>query len=391
MRPLGGTLATAEDPLPQLVAQLRAAFAVDAVAVLRETPDSGWVVEASDGEPVPTRPEAATQSVPIGPLETLVVAGGALSDDDVDVLRSFAAQVQVAVERRRLRADVAAAVGLAEANELRTALLAAVSHDLRTPLASIKASVTSLLQQDVQWTAEATREFLETIDEETDRLNALVGNLLDMSRLQTGAMQLVMREVGLEEVVPSALAALPERPIAVVLDLPETLPRVRADAGLLERAVANVVDNALRVVAAGSAGAGRGGGRAPPGRPPGDRPRTGHPRRAAGPRLPAVPAPRRQSRNGTGVGLGLAVARGFVEAMGGEIDGRGHAGRRPDHGDQSPVGRAMSAARVLVVDDEPQIRRALGINLRARGYEVDLAETGRAARWSSPLATIRTS
>jgi two-component system sensor histidine kinase KdpD len=192
-------------------------------------------VEAAAGEPVPVTPDQASFSVPIGPLEVLAVVGGSLSDDDHDVLRSFASQVQVAVERRRLRADVAAAAGLAEANELRTALLAAVSHDLRTPLSSIKASVTSLLQRDVAWTPEATHEFLATIDEETDRLNSLVGNLLDMSRLQTGAMQLVMREVGLEEVVPRALAGLPDRPAGVVLDIPETLPRVRADAGLLER------------------------------------------------------------------------------------------------------------------------------------------------------------
>src|SRR5207344_1129714 len=180
-------------------------------------------------------------SVPIGVTEQLVVVGPALSDEDLDVLRAFAAQVQVAVERRRLRADVEAAAGLAEANELRTALLAAVSHDLRTPLASIKASVTSLLQRDVAWTPDATREFLETIDEESDRLNALVGNLLDMSRLQTGAVNLVMRDVGLEEVVPRALDSRPDGPGPGVLDLPETLPRVNADGGLLERAVANII------------------------------------------------------------------------------------------------------------------------------------------------------
>src|SRR5262249_34389587 len=151
---------------------------------------------------------------------------------------------QLALESRRLRARVEAAAGLAEANELRTALLAAVSHDLRTPLASIKASVTSLLQRDVVWTPEATTEFLSTIDEETDRLNALVGNLLDMSRLQTGVVNLVMREVGYDEVVPRALAGLPESPIPVLINVPETLPRVRADAALLERVVANLADNA---------------------------------------------------------------------------------------------------------------------------------------------------
>ncbi|MGZ6925747.1 MAG: DUF4118 domain-containing protein [Acidimicrobiia bacterium] len=316
---LGGTLATSDDPLPQLVAQLRAAFSAGSVAVLHETSPGQYSVEAAAGEPVVARPEDGAFSVPIGSGAQLVVGGTDLSEEDLDVLRSFAAQVQVAVERRRLRADVAAAEGLAEANELRTALLAAVSHDLRTPLASIKASVTSLLQRDVAWTPEATREFLETIDEESDRLNSLVGNLLDMSRLQTGALQLVVREVGLEEIVPRAIAGLPDRAVPVVLDIPETLPRVKADAGLLERAVANIVDNARAWS-------------------PEDRPV----RVEAGPVLnrvdlrvidhgPGIPDAERElvfrpfqrlgdnPSNGTGVGLGLAVARGFVEAMGGEL------------------------------------------------------------------------
>ncbi len=315
---LGGTLATSDDPLPQLVAQLRAAFSAGAVAVLREQ-DGQYLVEAAAGEPVPAVPTDAAFAVPIGPLEQLVVGGADLSDEDLDVLRSFAAQVQVAVERRRLRADVAAAAGLAEANELRTALLAAVSNDLRTPLASIKASVTSLLQRDVDWTPEATREFLETIDEESDRLNSLVGNLLDMSRLQTGALQLVMRDVGLEEVVPRALAGLPDRPAPVVLDLPETLPRVKADAGLLERAVANLVDNARAW--------------SPPDRSV--RVEAGAVPRRVDLRVidhgPGIPLDQRElifqpfqrlgdnPTDGTGVGLGLAVARGFVEAMGGDL------------------------------------------------------------------------
>ena len=149
---LGGTLVTTDDPLPQLVAQLHAAFTADAVAVMRELPAGTWEIEAVAGAPVPSGPEDGDFSVPIGPSEALVVTGQAISEEDKEVLRSFAAQVQVAVERRRLRADVEAAAGLAEANELRTALLAAVSHDLRTPLASIKASVTSLLQRDVAWT-----------------------------------------------------------------------------------------------------------------------------------------------------------------------------------------------------------------------------------------------
>src|SRR6202022_2646718 len=127
---------------------------------------------------------------------------------------------------------------------LRAALRAAVSHDLRTPLSSIKAAATSLLQQDVDWTPQATRELLATIDEESDRLNPLVGNLLDMSRLQSGALELVMRDVGLEEVAPAAIKGLGDRAQTVELSVDESLPRVRADAALLARAVANIVDNA---------------------------------------------------------------------------------------------------------------------------------------------------
>jgi len=247
----------------------------------------------------------------------LVLTSDALGDDDREVLRAFTGQVALAVQQRELRADAERAAGLAEANELRTALLAAVSHDLRTPLSSIKASVSSLLQRDVDFTPSATRELLETIDEGADRLNHLIGNLLDMSRLQTGALQLVMRDVGLEEVLPVALAGLTQAE-RVEVDVEETLPRVRADAALLERAIANVVENAiawsppgmsvrveacvaqqrvdLHVVDRG------------PGIPPAQREDVFRPFQRLGDRS-----------NGSGVGLGLAVARGFVEAMGGEL------------------------------------------------------------------------
>lgn len=316
---LGGTLVASDDPLPALVGRLRDAFGLGALAVL-EPDDSGWVQLAAAGEPVPSRPEDADVVLSIGRARLVGVGvGAALGPDDLDVLRSFASQVSLALERRDLRAEAATAESLAEANELRTALLAAVSHDLRTPLASIKASVTSLLQRDVTWTPDATHELLTTIDEETDRLDTLVGNLLDMSRLQTGALQLVLRDVGLEEVVPRALATAPQRPVSVLVEVPETLPRVRADAALLERAVANLVDNArlwsspgtsVRVVA------GAVGDRVDlrvvdhgPGIRPAQREAVFQPFQRLGD----------NATNGTGVGLGLAVARGFVHAMGGEL------------------------------------------------------------------------
>jgi two-component system sensor histidine kinase KdpD len=313
---MSGTLSASNDPLPQLVSQLQVAFDADRVAVLASDGDN-WDVLASSGDGAPPRPEQADVVIPLHGTEVLVLSGDALGDDDREVLRAFAGQVAIAVQQRELRADADRAAGLQEANELRTALLAAVSHDLRTPLSSIKAAVSSLLQRDVDFTPSATRELLETIDEGSDRLNHLVGNLLDMSRLQTGALQLVMRDVGLDEVVPVAVAALihAER---VDVDVDETLPRVRADAALLERAIANVVENAL----AWSPGAGRVRVEAV----------------ATQDRVdlhvvdqgPGIPVARREDvfrpfqrlgdrSNGSGVGLGLAVARGFLEAMGGRI------------------------------------------------------------------------
>lgn len=315
---LSATLISEHDPLPALMAGMRSAFGCTSTAVLRRSGD-GWRVESSAGEPVPTTPDEAQVSVPLDADTVFAVSGPSLGEDELELLRAFTGQLALVVERRRLRAEAAAAEGLAEASELRTALLAAVSHDLRTPLASIKAAVTSLLQPDVEWTTDARRELLSTIDEETDRLNTLVGNLLDMSRLQTGALELVLREVGFDEVVPAALQGLGDAGTdRIVVEVSETLPRVKADAALLERAVANLVANAVHA--------------SPPDRPV---------RVVAGDVLhrvelrvvdegPGIPPDRRDDvfrpfqrlgdrPNGSGVGLGLAVARGFVEAMDGEL------------------------------------------------------------------------
>jgi two-component system, OmpR family, sensor histidine kinase KdpD len=314
---LGGQLMAEENPLPLLIGTLRTAFGLSAVAVLQQS-GGGWRVETSTGTPVPETPEDGDLSIAIDTEMQLVVVGPGLAADDLSLLQAFTGQLALALERRQLRAEAAVAAGLAEANDLRAALLAAVSHDLRTPLSSIKAAVTSLLQQDIDWTPQATHELLATIDEEADRLNTLVGNLLDMSRLQSGALQLVMRDVGLEEVVPAAIKGLGERAQSVDVSVDETMTRVHADAALLERAVANIVGNALawspadRPVRIDACTVGervdlrvvdRG-----PGIPPDQRDRMFQPFQRLGD----------QSNNG-GTGLGLAVARGFVDAMGGAI------------------------------------------------------------------------
>ncbi|MFP5327764.1 MAG: DUF4118 domain-containing protein [Acidimicrobiia bacterium] len=219
-----------------------------------------------------------------------------------------------ATESAAVRAEAAA---LDRANELRTALLSAVSHDLRTPLASIKASVSSLRAHDVRWSEAETAEFLAAIEEDTDRLNRLVGNLLDMSRLQAGALELTRHPVGLDELVANALDSLGKPVAALDVHVPENLPLALVDPGLFERAVANIVANALRW--------------SPPEHPVRICARVRAPDLELvisdrGPGIPAgsrtrifQPFQRLGDHGGGGVGLGLAIASGFIEAMGGEL------------------------------------------------------------------------
>ena len=168
-------------------------------------------MEATSGDRVPESPEAGSLTVDLDDEHVLVLAGTPIRSEDQRVLDAFAKELAASVELGELEAEAETAGTLAAANELRAALLSAVSHDLRTPIAAVKASVTSLLQDDVDWTPEARHEFLRTIDEETDRLNALVGNLLDMSRLQTGALEISSTPVGLEEVLPAAVRSIAAR------------------------------------------------------------------------------------------------------------------------------------------------------------------------------------
>ena len=235
--------------------------------------------------------------------------------------------------------------------------------------------MTSLLQPDVELERRAAeRELLETIDEETDRLNNLVGNLLDMSRLQTGALELVLRDVGLDEVVPAALhGPRRTRPTASSSTSPRRCPPVRADAALLERAVANVVANALHASPARPCRSASSPARCSTGSSCASSTRVRASRRTSASEVFRPFQRLGDSPNGSGVGLGLAVARGFVEAMDGELADRRHARRRHDRWSSSfpAVAASMTASRVLVVDDEPQILRALahqppGARLRRR-------------------------
>jgi two-component system sensor histidine kinase KdpD len=305
-------------PAATVLESLVRVLGLQGAAVLHRVED-GWRLEAGAGERAPESPDAGSTTITLDADHLLALAGPPLRSEDQRVLDAFARELAASVELGELEAEAQTAGALSAANALRSALLAAVSHDLRTPLAAIKASVTSLRQRDVEWTPEARDEFLATIDEETDRLDALVGNLLDMSRLQTGALEISTAPVGLDEVLPAALTSIGAPTGAVRFDVSDALPRVLADRGLLERALANVIANAIRFSPAGN----------PPSITAGVVDGTVDIRVVD--RGPGVPAEERErlfkpfqrlgdAGQSEGVGLGLAVAKGFVEAMGGEIE-----------------------------------------------------------------------
>ncbi|WP_028810529.1 sensor histidine kinase [Streptomyces flavidovirens] len=315
---LAGSVLRGETTLDALLERVRETFAMDSVALLERASDvEPWTCAGSVGRNPVGRPEDADVDMPVGDHMALALSGRVLPAEDRRVLGAFAAQAAVVLDRQRLQHQADQARDLAEGNRIRTALLAAVSHDLRTPLAAIKASVTSLRSDDVEWSPEDQAELLAGIEEGADRLDHLVGNLLDMSRLQTGTVKPIIREIDLDEVVPMALGGVPED--SVVLDIPEDLAMVRVDAGLLERAVANIVENAVKyspdgepVLVSASPIADRVEVRVVdrgPGVPDDAKDRIFAPFQRYG------DAPR-----GAGVGLGLAVARGFAEAMGATLN-----------------------------------------------------------------------
>ncbi len=314
---LAGALLSEGDPLPEIMRQLLATFGLQSAAVLRPAPNKAWSVVAHAGTPGPTHPHEATATADLPDDDVFAYVGPSLTADERRVLNAFVSQLAVALASRELRAEAASATTLAEADALRTALLRAVSHDLRTPLASIKAAASTLLADDLCLDDDTVHQLHTTIEEEVDRLDELVHNLLAMSRLQAGALDLATTDVALDEVVGRALVSLGERAAAVVVDVPDSLPRVSADPALLERAIANVVDNALSWsppetavrIEAGSVGdrlvlrvIDRGRGISPE-----DRDQVFQPFQRLGDATPG------------GVGLGLAVARGFTEALGGEL------------------------------------------------------------------------
>ncbi|WP_137724265.1 sensor histidine kinase [Prescottella subtropica] len=306
--------------LPALLEKVRETYAQHGVSVVHRR---DGVISAAGTTPPAAVDAADTVCESSDGEYTLLLAGSELGARDRKVLYAVTNQAVGLIRQRQLAEEAGQAQALAEADRLRRSLLSAVSHDLRTPLAAVKAAVSSLRSDDIEFSPEDTAELLATVEESADQLTALVGNLLDSSRLAAGVVTPTLRRVYLEEVVHRAL-------VGVGYGGPGTARRVRdqvkvevggatvmADAGLLERVIANLVDNALRYAPDEPVriGAARAGDRMTitvadtgPGLPPGADEQMFDAFQRLGDR-----------DNTSGVGLGLSVVKGFVEAMGGTV------------------------------------------------------------------------
>ncbi len=288
------------------------------------TPDGIGAANASQRNTQSERAITIDLATASGSFGTLTAArrgdGPPFSASEADVLKTVASQTALAIERSRLDQEVRATRLDAEASKLRAALFSSVTHDLRTPLSSIKASVSGLLGEGASYSDEQREEMLRTVLEETDHLNSIVGNLLDLARIRSGTLTPSKQPVPIEEIISSALRrmrrTLERSPIRT--NIRPELPPVDADPIQIEQALSNVVENAIRFSPAGSevrisAARWRNVVRVRvadqgPGIAPADRKRVFEEfyRRDAG-----------SGRGGTG--LGLAIARAIVIAHGGTI------------------------------------------------------------------------
>jgi two-component system sensor histidine kinase KdpD len=299
--------------------------------MLRVRGDDEQIIACVGKDPCVTVDSADT-AIEVGDDEFwMLMAGRKLPARDLRVLTAVAKQAAGLVRQRELAEEAGKAEAIEKADELRRSLLSAVSHDLRTPLAAAKAAVSSLRSDDIGFSEEDTAELLATVEESVDQLTALVDNLLDSSRLAAGVVRPELKRVYLEEVVQRALLSIGRGSTGfgrsgldrIKVDVGDAV--AMADVGLLERVLANLIDNALRYAPQSivRVNAGRVADRMlinvvdeGPGVPRGAEDQMFEAFQRLGDR---------HSRYG--VGLGLSVAKGFVEAMGGTISATDTPGR----------------------------------------------------------------
>jgi two-component system sensor histidine kinase KdpD len=311
---IAGSVLSGQDALQALVTRLRESFGMTSVIL-----HSNGVATYTAIDATLASDDDIETTFPVGNQASLYLRGPELPASDRRILGAFLSQIESAVQQRALTTEAETMRPVAEADRLRTALLAAVGHDLRRPLAAATAAITSLRSAEVKLSPADRAELLATADESLGALADLVTKLLDASRLQAGVLGVTLGQVGLDGVVSGALEELGLAPGEIQLDVGGDIPSAVADPVLLQRAVVNLLANALRFSDSAS--------------PPavatstfGDRVQlrvidTG----------PGIPAERREdvfvafqrlgdTDNTTGVGLGLALSKGFVEAMGGTLE-----------------------------------------------------------------------
>lgn len=325
---LAGIAAGATDAVPALVEQLRVATGARTAELV--APGGSPTAAAS------VQPGEDHLVLPVSDRSDVLLVGAGMHGLDPDVTSAFLHQLSLAVEQRRLRAAEEEAVRVAQVNELRATLLAAVSHDLRTPLATVKAASSALVQLDGALDPAERTELAASVDAGVDRLTALVTNLLDMSRIRAGAVDLELRAVQVDEVVHRAALGVAHRGVRIDVSLGDDLPPASADGALLEHVVVNLLDNACKWSPGGASvqvdahllplGADVGSDTSPPdtlvlrivdhgpGIPPEDRARV----RLAFERAASDPADGGPADTSEveGTGLGLSVATGFCSLMG---------------------------------------------------------------------------
>ena len=319
-----------DDTIAAFLDKVRETFQVRSVGLFTRTSRAGdgWELQAQSGESPPQPPGSAESGD--GAYEmadtgtALVVSGRTLTAGERRLLAAHTTHLLLLRQRHALQLKLKATAKLAEGNSIRTSILNAVSHDLRTPLAGIKLAVTALQRQKRRLPEDIRDEMLHTIDSYADRLDSLVGNLLDMSRISSGSTAPLTSSVTWRDAIEDALRGLPEG--AIRIDLAPDMPAIDADLGMLERVIANIVENALKY-AAGSdiaiVGAANGAGVATiEGRRCGELRIVDHGQGVAAADVIAMFEPFQRLDDapaGLGIGLGLAVAKGFTEAMGGQL------------------------------------------------------------------------
>ncbi|HUX65827.1 MAG TPA: ATP-binding protein [archaeon] len=305
--------------IDQILNNSKMTFGLRGLAVARKELASGNTTFDIIYGSMETITEEISESQIVLNAEYSLLADPAIEELELKTLvTTFGSQILILLERQMFEDSERALSDIRQTDQMRVALLNAVSHDLRGPLASSKAAISSLLNDQVTWSAQDQRELLESADQSLNQLNHLIENLLDMSRLESNSIFLNWRNVGVEDVVSGAVKFLKSPTSSIEISIDSDLPPIIGDPILLERVIGNLLENSIRFS-------------------PKDRPVTVAAFKTEGrieiriidhgPGISVknqskvfIPFQRLGDRdNTTGVGLGLAIVKGFTELMHGRV------------------------------------------------------------------------